>query len=71
MKTLFILNDGPYGSERSCNGRLAMSLLKREGEEVRGPRLEALGVEALDVLRAELRERQLRDRVGVDASELP
>ena len=36
MKTLFILNDGPYGSERSYNGfRLAMSLMKREGEEVR------------------------------------
>jgi len=36
MKTLFILNDAPYGSERSYNGfRLAMSLQKREGEEVR------------------------------------
>lgn len=36
MKTLLILNDAPYGSERSYNGlRLAMSLSKREGEEVR------------------------------------
>ena len=36
MKTLFILNDAPYGTERSYNGlRLAMSLVKREGQEVR------------------------------------
>jgi uncharacterized protein involved in oxidation of intracellular sulfur len=36
MKTLLILNDGPYGSERSYNGfRLALSLMKREGQEVR------------------------------------
>lgn len=36
MKTLFILNDAPYGSERSYNGvRLAGSLSKVEGEEVR------------------------------------
>jgi len=36
MNTLFILNDGPYGSERSYNAlRLAGSLVKREGEEVR------------------------------------
>jgi uncharacterized protein involved in oxidation of intracellular sulfur len=36
MKTLFILNDGPYGSERSYNGlRLAGSLSKVEGEEVK------------------------------------
>lgn len=35
-KTLFILNDSPYGSERTYNGlRLAGSLVKREGEEVR------------------------------------
>ncbi len=35
-KTLFILNDAPYGTERSYNGlRLAGSLVKREGEEVR------------------------------------
>ncbi len=35
-KTLFILNDPPYGTERSYNGlRLAGSLVKREGEEVR------------------------------------
>ncbi|MEK7862096.1 MAG: DsrE family protein [Chloroflexota bacterium] len=36
MKTLFILNDAPYGSERSYNGfRLAMSLMKREDQELR------------------------------------
>jgi uncharacterized protein involved in oxidation of intracellular sulfur len=36
MKTLFILNDGPYGNERSYNGlRLAGSLSKVEGEEVK------------------------------------
>jgi len=36
MKTLFVLNDSPYGTERSCNGlRLAGSLKKRKGEEVR------------------------------------
>ena len=35
-KTLLILNDAPYGSERSYNGlRVAISLLKTEGEEVR------------------------------------
>jgi len=35
-KTLFILNDPPYGTERSYNGlRLAYALAKREGEEVR------------------------------------
>jgi len=35
-KTLFILNDAPYGSERSYNAlRLAGSLSKREGEEVK------------------------------------
>lgn len=34
-KTLFILNDPPYGTERSYNGlRLAGSLAKREGEQV-------------------------------------
>lgn len=33
--TLFILNDPPYGTERSYNGlRLASSLLKVEGEQV-------------------------------------
>ena len=33
--TLVILNDGPYGTERSYNGlRLAGSLAKREAEEV-------------------------------------
>lgn len=36
MKTLFILNDPPYGTERSYNGlRLAYALAKREGESVR------------------------------------
>lgn len=36
MKTLFILNEAPYGSERTYNGlRLAGSLAKRDGEEVR------------------------------------
>jgi uncharacterized protein involved in oxidation of intracellular sulfur len=36
VKTLFILNDPPYGSERSYNGlRLAGALAKREGEQVR------------------------------------
>ncbi|WP_303906640.1 DsrE/DsrF/TusD sulfur relay family protein [Thiohalomonas denitrificans] len=31
MATLFILNDPPYGTERSYNGlRLAMALLRRE-----------------------------------------
>ena len=35
-KTLFILNDPPYGTERSYNGlRVAGSLAKREGEEVK------------------------------------
>ncbi|MEK7231289.1 MAG: DsrE family protein [Pseudomonadota bacterium] len=36
MKTLFILNDAPYGSERSYNAlRLARSLLKAGGEAVK------------------------------------
>jgi uncharacterized protein involved in oxidation of intracellular sulfur len=36
MKTLVILNDPPYGTERSYNGlRLAGSFAKREGQEVR------------------------------------
>ena len=36
MKTLFILNDAPYGSERSYNAlRLARSLLKAGGTEVK------------------------------------
>ncbi len=35
-KTLVILNDPPYGTERSYNGlRLAGSLSKRDGEEVK------------------------------------
>ena len=35
-KTLLILNDPPYGTERSYNGlRLAGSLSKRESEEVK------------------------------------
>jgi uncharacterized protein involved in oxidation of intracellular sulfur len=34
--TLFILNDGPYGSERSYNAlRLAGALSTRQGEQVR------------------------------------
>jgi len=36
MKTLFVLNDPPYGTERSYNAlRLAGVLARREGEEVR------------------------------------
>lgn len=36
MKTLFVLNDAPYGTERSYNGlRLAGSVARREGEEVK------------------------------------
>ena len=36
MKTLFILNDAPYGTERSYNAlRLAKALSKRDGESVR------------------------------------
>jgi uncharacterized protein involved in oxidation of intracellular sulfur len=36
MKTLVICNDPPYGTERSWNGlRLAGSLARREGAEVR------------------------------------
>ena len=36
MKNLFILNDTPYGSERSYNGlHLAGSLSKAEGEETK------------------------------------
>jgi uncharacterized protein involved in oxidation of intracellular sulfur len=35
-KTLFILNDPPYGTERSYNGlRLANALSKRDAEQVR------------------------------------
>lgn len=35
-KTLFILNDAPYGTERSYNAlRLAGSLSKQDGERVR------------------------------------
>jgi len=36
MKTLLVLNGPPYGDERSYNAlRLAGSLVKREGEQVR------------------------------------
>lgn len=36
MNTLFILNDPPYGSERSYNAlRLARALAKKEGQTVR------------------------------------
>ncbi len=35
-KRLFILNDPPYGTERSYNGlRLAGALARRDGEEIR------------------------------------
>ncbi|MBI2392359.1 MAG: DsrE family protein [Deltaproteobacteria bacterium] len=35
-KTLFVLNDAPYGNERSYNAlRLAGALSRREGEQVR------------------------------------
>ena len=35
-RTLFILNDPPYGTERSYNGlRLAGTLAKRENEQVK------------------------------------
>lgn len=36
MKTLFIVNDAPYGTERCYNAlRLAISVAKRDGEEVK------------------------------------
>jgi uncharacterized protein involved in oxidation of intracellular sulfur len=36
VRYLFVLNDPPYGNERSYNGfRLALSLAKREGVELR------------------------------------
>ena len=36
MKNLFILNEAPYGNERSYNGlRLAGALSKADGEEVK------------------------------------
>ena len=36
MKTLLIINDPPYGTERAYNAlRLAISLAKRDGEEAR------------------------------------
>lgn len=35
-KTLFVLNDAPYGTERSYNAlRLAGALAKREGQELK------------------------------------
>jgi uncharacterized protein involved in oxidation of intracellular sulfur len=35
LKALFILNDAPYGSERTYNGvRLAAALARQEGNEV-------------------------------------
>ena len=35
MKTLFILNDAPYGTERSYNGlRLAKAVSKLAGQQV-------------------------------------
>jgi uncharacterized protein involved in oxidation of intracellular sulfur len=40
VKTLVVLNDPPYGTERSYNGlRLANALAKREGEQVRSSSL--------------------------------
>ncbi|PJC64247.1 MAG: hypothetical protein CO021_05235 [Deltaproteobacteria bacterium CG_4_9_14_0_2_um_filter_42_21] len=36
MKTLFLLNDAPYGNERCYNAlRLAGALFKREGQELK------------------------------------
>jgi len=36
MNYLFIINDGPYGSERPYNAlRLALNLIKREGVHMR------------------------------------
>lgn len=36
MSTLFILNEAPYGNERSFNAlRLAASMAKHEGQQVR------------------------------------
>ncbi len=36
MKTLVVLNDAPYGSERTYNGaRVAGALVKKEGNEVK------------------------------------
>ena len=36
MKTLFILNEAPYGSERTYNGlRVAGAIVKQEGNAVR------------------------------------
>jgi uncharacterized protein involved in oxidation of intracellular sulfur len=36
MKTLFILNEAPYGSERTYNGlRVAHAIVKQEGNAVR------------------------------------
>jgi uncharacterized protein involved in oxidation of intracellular sulfur len=35
MRTLIIINDSPYGTERLYNGmRLALALMKRESQEV-------------------------------------
>jgi uncharacterized protein involved in oxidation of intracellular sulfur len=35
-KTLIVINDGPYGTERAYNGlRLALNLVKRPGSSVR------------------------------------
>jgi uncharacterized protein involved in oxidation of intracellular sulfur len=36
MKFLFVLNDAPYGNERSYNGlRLVLALAKHEGSEIK------------------------------------
>ena len=43
-KNPFILNDPPYGSERSYNAlRLAAALSKREGEKVNGTEVGVCG----------------------------
>ena len=43
MKTLFVLNDPAYGTERSYNGlRLANALAKREGERYGLPMADAV-----------------------------
>jgi len=53
MKTLFVINDAPYGSERSYNAlRLARSLLKAGGAEVGvcGTCIDARGIAETDLV---------------------
>jgi uncharacterized protein involved in oxidation of intracellular sulfur len=53
MRTLFIVNDPPYGTEHAFNAlRLAPTLLKREGEEVKVFLMDALGGQGAGVLTA-------------------